>query len=168
MTAQTNGVSLLAFMLTYVGVAGGCYASHTPEDASTPSDVEGPAGDLPFGVMYDHPDGRFREVFLADRPLQCEMISYRAPDTTGYLTDESLRPWMSLVHFRDGRQSYLFHTETTNIGPGDATITFPAGAGLGTGRRGDVLRVRWATDIVSVGMLGGTSTVDHCGQIVFP
>jgi hypothetical protein len=151
--------------------ASGCYLSHTLDDAVVERDggvrdAPTPSGDLPFGVLYDHPDGAFREVFLAGVPFDCDAVDYAPLGGTGWVDDDAVLPWMSLVTWREGRRSYFFHTAETNIGPGSAVITFPPGAGPGTGRAGDRVAVTWAvSDVPGYGDLGGTSVVEHCGFV---
>lgn len=140
-----------------------CYDSHR-EQPDADEDV-GITSDLLFGVLFDHPEGRFREVFLAEAPLSCDVVRYTSLDATGSIRDETARPYLSLVVWAS-RESYLFHTETTNIGPGEASVSFPPGAGPGRGRAGDTVRVTWSTaDVPTYGPLAGIGTVEHCGVL---
>lgn len=136
-------------------LASGCYSLHGSDQVAD----AGPRT-LPEGVLFDHPEGRFTEVILTDAPIACDLIQYSAPDATGTLWDPSVPRWMSLVQHRSGEQRYFFHTETTNIGPGDATFSVAT-----RGAIGEPVAVRWEADVLGYGRMNGTSHPIYCGVL---
>lgn len=138
----------------------GCYASHTLADGA---DAEAPRlGDFPEGIVFDHPEGRFREVILTDAPLACDAVEYTALDATGSVS-ASLPRWISLVLWRGGAPSYLYHEPGAGIGPGPAMITIADRFGPGLVAVGDRIDVAWSADVVTRRRFTGPSAPRYCG-----
>jgi len=95
------------------------------EPPPPPPELPEATSELPHGIVWDSPDGTFREEILTDDPLPCDAASYWAADTTGdILRDAYDGRWLSLVLWSGGRLSAFLHTSSSKVS-GVATMTIP-------------------------------------------
>jgi len=171
------GAIALTYLLT------GCYQTHGREgvpdaDAPLPPPLPDatppmppplpmPIGDLQSGVLYDNPEGRFREVILTREPIPCEAVTYSSIDATGGPRPSVVDTWLSLVHWAESdRQRSFLHLPDNNIGPSDATFEIPAAYDPGLAEVGEPVPVTYFADFGRFGRWDGVAIVEYCGLFV--